>query len=302
MPTYTTADIRNVLLAGHGGCGKTTLADALLFASGTVNRKASVADGSSFSDFEKEEKEHKHSIYPAVLHADHAGKRINLIDTPGSPDLIGPAHRLPAGGRDGGGRHQRAERHRGRHPPDHGGRQGPQPAAGHHRQQDATCPRWTSETLVEQIRETFGPECLPINLPAGGGKAVVDCLLSTEGDERLRHGQALPRRHPRPDRRDGREPDGEVPRRRGAGLHRPARPVREGDGRGARGADPLHRRQDRRRRPRAARRDRPPLPQPAGGQPPRRSSPAPAPATTRTSGPSSTPTTRPSRCWPTCSR
>src|SRR3954462_12298985 len=91
MPTYTTADIRNVLLAGHLGCGKTTLADALLLASGTVNRKASVVDGSSFSDFEKEEKEHKHSIYSTLLHADHLGKRINIIDTPGSPDLSGQA-------------------------------------------------------------------------------------------------------------------------------------------------------------------------------------------------------------------
>src|SRR5918998_6163020 len=91
MPSYTTADIRNVLLVGHGGCGKTTLADALLVASGTATRKASVADGSSFSDFEKEEKEHKHSIYSSILHLDHQGKRINLIDTPGSPDLIGHA-------------------------------------------------------------------------------------------------------------------------------------------------------------------------------------------------------------------
>ncbi len=63
----------------------------MLLASGTVNRKASVADGSSFSDFEKEEKEHQHSIYSSILHADYNGKRINLIDTPGSPDLIGQA-------------------------------------------------------------------------------------------------------------------------------------------------------------------------------------------------------------------
>src|SRR6185295_11197304 len=92
MPSsYSTADIRNVLLVGHGGCGKTSLADALLFASGTVKHKGSVSDGSSFSDFEKEEKEHKHSIYPAILHADHLGKRINIIDSPGSPDLVGQA-------------------------------------------------------------------------------------------------------------------------------------------------------------------------------------------------------------------
>src|SRR4051812_27401390 len=86
MPTYTTADIRNVLLAGHGASGKTTLVDAMLLAAGAVNRKASVVDGNSFSDFEKEEKEHKHSIFSSILHCDHQGKRINLIDTPGSPD------------------------------------------------------------------------------------------------------------------------------------------------------------------------------------------------------------------------
>src|SRR3954447_17522959 len=92
MPSsYSTADIRNVLLVGHGGCGKTSLADALLFASGTVTRKGSVEDGSSFSDFQMEVKEHKHSIYSAVLHVDHHRKGINLVAAPGSPDLIGQA-------------------------------------------------------------------------------------------------------------------------------------------------------------------------------------------------------------------
>src|SRR5438876_4343069 len=91
MPAYTTADIRNVLLVGHGGSVKTTLVDPLLYAAGAVNRKGSVTEGSSFSDFEKQEKEHKHSIYPSMLHLDHQGKRINIIDTPGSPDLIGLA-------------------------------------------------------------------------------------------------------------------------------------------------------------------------------------------------------------------
>ena len=91
MPAYTTADIRNILLVGHHAGGKTTLADAMLFEAGAVTRKGSAADGSSFSDFEKEEKEHKHSIYSAILHLDFSGKRINLIDAPGAPDLIGPA-------------------------------------------------------------------------------------------------------------------------------------------------------------------------------------------------------------------
>src|SRR4051794_10199717 len=91
MPAYTTADIRNLLIAGHGGSGETFIVDAMLFESKTVAHKGAVTNGSSFSDFEKEEKEHKHSIFPAVLHCDHAGKRINIIDTPGSPDLIGQA-------------------------------------------------------------------------------------------------------------------------------------------------------------------------------------------------------------------
>src|SRR4051812_48917435 len=91
MPTYTTADIRNVLIAGHGASGKTTLVDAMLFASGAVNRKSAVTEGNSFSDFEKEEKEHGHSIYSTLMHLDHQGKRINLIDVPGAPDLVGTA-------------------------------------------------------------------------------------------------------------------------------------------------------------------------------------------------------------------
>src|SRR5256885_10930481 len=91
MPTYPTADLRNVLCCGHGGCGKTSLIDAILYESKTVGHKGSPVTGNSSSDFEKEEKEHKHSIYSAVLHADHAGKRINILDTPGSPDLIGAA-------------------------------------------------------------------------------------------------------------------------------------------------------------------------------------------------------------------
>src|SRR3989440_10963636 len=175
MPNYTTADIRNVLIAGHGGSGKTTLVDALLFASGTVNRKASVADGNSFSDFEKEEKEHKHSIFSSLLHADHLGKRINIIDSPGSPDLIGAAIAcMPAvetvaivisatsGIEVVTRRIWEAAKAQNL------------PRAIIINKIDS--PDINLEALVEKIRQTFGPECLPITLPSAGGKKVVECL------------------------------------------------------------------------------------------------------------------------------
>lgn len=181
MPTYTTQDIRNVLIAGHGLSGKTSLADALLHASGTTNRKASVADGSSFSDFEKEEKEHKHSIYSSILHVDHKGKRINLIDTPGSPDLIGqglaclPAVETVAVVVNAQSGIEVVTRRM-------------MEAAKDRNLARAIIvnkidqPDIDLESLVEQIRETFGPECLPINLPGKDRKSVVECLLNTQGE------------------------------------------------------------------------------------------------------------------------
>src|SRR5688572_8458195 len=181
MPSYTTADIRNVLFAGHGGSGKTTLVDAMLHAAGAVNRKASVTDGNSFSDFEKEEKEHKHSIYSSVLHADHLGKRINILDTPGSPDLIGVALAcMPAvetvvlvvnavaGIEVVTRRMFEAAKERNL------------PRAIVINKIDS--PEVDLESIVSRIQETFGHECLPINLPTGSGKAVVETLLNSDGD------------------------------------------------------------------------------------------------------------------------
>src|SRR5712691_6432218 len=84
-------DIHSVALVGHEVSGKTSLADALLFKAKAVERRGSVEDGSSISDFDEEEKKHKYSIDSSLLHFDYQGKRVYLIDTPGKPDFIGQA-------------------------------------------------------------------------------------------------------------------------------------------------------------------------------------------------------------------
>jgi elongation factor G len=86
-----TGDIRNVVLLGHGSSGKTSLAEAILHKTGATNRLGSVDDKTSTCDYYDEEKEHQHSILSATVHATHAGKLINIIDTPGYPDFTGPA-------------------------------------------------------------------------------------------------------------------------------------------------------------------------------------------------------------------
>jgi len=181
MPSYSTADIRNVLIAGHGASGKTALVDAILFSSKAVSRHGSTLDGSSFSDFEKEEREHKHSIYTSVLHVDHMGKRINLIDTPGSPDLIGvglgclPAVETVAVVINAQNGIEVVTRR--------------MMEAAKDRNlcraiivNKIDMPEIDLESLVSQIQEVFGHECLPINLPTGNGKAVVECLLNKDGE------------------------------------------------------------------------------------------------------------------------
>src|SRR5205809_2391870 len=91
MAKYRTEDIRNIALVGHGAAGKTSLADALLYKAGAVDRRGSVEDGSSVSDYDEEEKKRHFSIDTSVLHLDHKGKRLHLLDTPGYPDFIGAA-------------------------------------------------------------------------------------------------------------------------------------------------------------------------------------------------------------------
>jgi elongation factor G len=91
MAKYRVDDIRNIALVGHGAAGKTSLADALLFKAGVVDRRGSVDDGTSVSDYDEEEKKRHFSIDTSVLHLEHKGKQIHVLDTPGYPDFVGAA-------------------------------------------------------------------------------------------------------------------------------------------------------------------------------------------------------------------
>jgi len=184
MPDFGTAEIHNVLLAGSRSSGKTTLAEALLFRAGEVKRQGTVDAGTSVSDFEKEEQAHHYSVYSTLLHATHQGKRINILDLPGAPDFIGQAIAcLPAAetmvlvmdpdaGIDSMSRRLVKLAHNldlpvaivVSHIGEAGARLGP---------------------FMRDLKEAFGRGCLPINLPADSGAAVIDCLLNGEGDSDL---------------------------------------------------------------------------------------------------------------------
>src|SRR5438876_4452140 len=86
-----TAKIRNVGVVGHGGVGKTSLVEALLFTAGAVTRLGKVDDGSTTTDFDPDEIKRKISINTAVAYCDWKGYRINLVDTPGYGDFIADA-------------------------------------------------------------------------------------------------------------------------------------------------------------------------------------------------------------------
>ena len=87
--SFGTSDIRNVVVFGHGGSGKTTLVDSMCYVAGMTNRKGDVEKGNAVTDFTAEEIEHKFSINLGVAHAVWNGTKINLIDTPGYLDFLG---------------------------------------------------------------------------------------------------------------------------------------------------------------------------------------------------------------------
>jgi elongation factor G len=181
MANYATSNIRTVALVGQGGSGKTTLAEALLLASGAIKEAGTVERGTTASDFDPLEKAWQHSLRASILHLDTRDTRIHLVDTPGFPDFIGQA----IGALDAVETAAIVV----------SAQSGIEMIAS--RMMDWAAKRKLCRlvivnkidaenvdlpNLLAQIQATFGRECLPINLPAGGGKRVVDCFFNPEGD------------------------------------------------------------------------------------------------------------------------
>jgi elongation factor G len=177
VPGYLTQDIRNIALLGHAGSGKTSLAEALLFHSGAIKQQGAVEKGSTVCDFEAAEKELQHSIETALCHFDHKQARVNLLDTPGYPDFVNRSLAvLPAV-------ETAAVVINAQNGIEFISKRTMEAAAERHLCRliiinkidaaDTDLP-----TLLQQVQDTFGRECLPINLPAENGDRVIDCFFT----------------------------------------------------------------------------------------------------------------------------
>jgi elongation factor G len=177
MTPSSVHDIRNLSLLGHAGSGKTTLVEALLVAAGEIGAAGSVERGDTVSDYDPQEKAMGHSLHAALVHLEWAGHWVNLLDTPGLPDLAGRAlTTLPAvdtaavvisaaAGVESGTRRMMTA------------------AKGKCRmivvnKIDAAGVDYAA--LMEAIVAEFGRECLPINLPAATGGKVIDCFFTPD--------------------------------------------------------------------------------------------------------------------------
>ncbi len=184
MAQVDTTDIRNIALVGHAGCGKTSLVEAMLREAGAIHHTGQVEKGNTASDYSEEEKRHGHSLFSSVLHMDHGGAHINLIDTPGFGDFLGQA--LAAlNAVETAAVVVSAQT-------------GIEPTTRRMMERAAEMGLCRmviinkidaenidlAQTLIE-VQEAFGSMCLPINLPADGGSKVVNCFNATEGDSDL---------------------------------------------------------------------------------------------------------------------
>jgi elongation factor G len=181
MANYATSNIRTVALVGQGASGKTTLAEALLLKAGAIKEAGTVERGTTISDFDPMEKTYQHSLRASVLHLETQDTRIHLVDTPGFPDFIGQA----IGALDAVETVAVVVN----------------ATAGvemiTNRMMDWAAKRKLCRLVVinkidaenvdlpkvlAAVQAAFGKECLPLNLPADGGKRIVDCFFNPSGD------------------------------------------------------------------------------------------------------------------------
>jgi elongation factor G len=181
MPKFGTESIRAIALVGHGGAGKTTLAEALLAKTGAIQSPGTVERGNTVGDFDPLEKKHGHSLYSSLTHFTHRDSHVYLVDTPGYPDFLGQAI---------------------------GALSAVDTAAIVINAQSgiemitSRMMQWAAKrnlcrliivnkidaenvdlpALLASIQETFGKECLPICLPAANGTRVVDCFFKPSGE------------------------------------------------------------------------------------------------------------------------
>jgi elongation factor G len=181
MASYTTESIRAVALVGHGGAGKTTLAEALLFKAGAINAKGSVEKGNTVCDFDPQEKAAGHSLNAALANFAWEGVHVHLIDTPGYPDFAGQATAALAGVDTAvvvinaqTGIELATER-----------MMTAAQARGLARMiviNKIDAENVDLPGLVGEIRERFGKECLLLDLPAHDRHEVVEVLEHAAGD------------------------------------------------------------------------------------------------------------------------
>ena len=178
---YTTENTRTVALLGHGSAGKTTLAEALLVATGAIPAAGSIEKGTTVSDSDPLEKAFLHSLRTAVLHLDMPNTRVHVLDTPGFPDFIGQA----IGALDAVETAAIVVN----------AQTGIEMITS--RMMDWAAKRRLCRLLIvnkidaenvnlpqllDDLRTVFGKEVLPINLPASNGTKVVDCFFNPAGD------------------------------------------------------------------------------------------------------------------------
>ena len=96
MKVYTTDRIRNVVILGHGGSGKTSLVEAMAYLSGVTSRMGSISEGNTVSDYDKEEIKRKFSINTTVMPIIWGDIKVNVLDTPGYFDFVGEAEEAAA--------------------------------------------------------------------------------------------------------------------------------------------------------------------------------------------------------------